>query len=150
MRWPERVSHRRTTLSKLRSLARKRSRMRYLSSLTSVAFLLYAVPTVVAAQTITQAVGLFNVFVVRWVRLGTWPSYRTEAITIMEWSVVILFVLVVLLGIVQFFQEHRRAAAYIVSTIVLVLLIGAIVVIATKGKKEVKKEEQRPPPGPPR
>ncbi|OGG53812.1 hypothetical protein A3H16_03490 [Candidatus Kaiserbacteria bacterium RIFCSPLOWO2_12_FULL_53_8] len=140
--------------------------MRYLSSLTSVAFLLYAVPTVVAAQTITQAVGLFNVFVglmltiallawatgfvVWWVRLGTWPSYRTEAITIMEWSVVILFVLVVLLGIVQFFQEHRRAAAYIVSTIVLVLLIGAIVVIATKGKKEVKKEEQRPPPGPPR
>lgn len=117
-------------------------------------------PALASAQTISQAVGLFNVFVglmltaallaygigfVVWItRLGTWPSYRTEAIKIMEWSVVILFVLVVLLGIVQFFQNHPRAAAYTVSVIVILLVGGVILFLAAKGgEKHEKKEEPR-------
>lgn len=119
------------------------------------------VPAIVAAgaQTgavdgnfISQAVGFFNVFVglmltaamltygiglvVWWVRLGTWPTYRTEAIKIMEWSVVILFVLVILLAIVQFFQNHPRAAGYTVSVLVLALVVWAIIVMAAKGGKK--------------
>ncbi|OGG50614.1 hypothetical protein A2763_03505 [Candidatus Kaiserbacteria bacterium RIFCSPHIGHO2_01_FULL_54_36] len=114
----------------------------------------FLLPQVASAQTVAQAAGLFNVFVglmlvsamlaygigfVVWaVRLGTWPTYRTEAIKIMEWSVVILFVLVVLLAIVQFFQNHPRTAGMIISFIVAAILIWIIVVLAAKsgGEKE--------------
>jgi len=126
--------------------------MRSRSLLLSLATFL--LPQVASAQTVAQAAGLFNVFVglmlvsamlaygigfVVWaVRLGTWPTYRTEAIKIMEWSVVILFVLVVLLAIVQFFQNHPRTAGMIISFIVAAILIWIIVVLAAKsgGEKE--------------
>ncbi|OGG51999.1 hypothetical protein A3C18_04165 [Candidatus Kaiserbacteria bacterium RIFCSPHIGHO2_02_FULL_54_11b] len=102
----------------------------------------------------TQAIGLFNVFVglmltaalltygigfVIWsTRLGTWPTYRTEAIKIMEWSVVTLFVLVVLLAVVQFFQYHPREAAFVVSVIVAIIVVWIIVYLAAHsgGKKK--------------
>ena len=120
--------------------------------------LLVALPGVAHAQALSQAVGLFNVFVglmlvgalltygigfVVWcVRLGTWPTYRTEAIKIMEWSVVILFVLVVLLGVVQFFQHHPRAAGYTIAVILLAIVAGVILVLAAKGGG--KEDEKKP------
>ena len=98
----------------------------YLPRLPHVALRFLGAPALIlpavanAETTFTQVIGLFNIFVglmltvalftyglgfFLWLcRLGTWPTYRTEAIKIMEWSVVILFVLVVLLAIVQFFQ----------------------------------------------
>lgn len=135
--------------------------MRLLARLVpSVTLFVAMAPAVASAQTFSKTVGLFNVFVglmltvailtygigfIVWVvRLGTWPTYRTEAIKIMEWSVVILFVLVVLLGIVQFFQNHPRAAAYTVSAIVILLIVAAILFLAAKGgEKAEKKEENR-------
>lgn len=107
-----------------------------------------------AGTSFTQAIGLFNVFVgimltvalltyglgfILWLcRLGTWPTYRTEAIKIMEWSVVILFVLVVLLAIVQFFQFHPREAAWTVSVIVGIIVVWIILYLAAHsgGKKK--------------
>ncbi|MSU73895.1 hypothetical protein EXS56_02015 [Candidatus Kaiserbacteria bacterium] len=105
----------------------------------------------------TQAIGLFNVFVglmltmailtyglgfFLWLcRLGTWPTYRTEAIKIMEWSVVVLFVLVVLLAIVQFFQYHPREAAWTVSVIVGIIIIWIIVYLAAHSGGGKKKKE---------
>src|SRR3990167_6382361 len=99
-----------------------------------LALLSLTVPHQVFAQTLAGVTGFFNIFVglmltvarvtygigaVIWiVRLGTWPSYRTEAIKILEWSVVILFVLVVLLLIVQFFRYHPKEAGWVVSVIV--------------------------------
>ncbi|PIR83702.1 hypothetical protein COU18_03445 [Candidatus Kaiserbacteria bacterium CG10_big_fil_rev_8_21_14_0_10_51_14] len=130
--------------------------MRYvIRYIQGVAVLVGVVPISASAFTIPQVIGLFNVFVglmltvaillfcagfITWIaRLGTWPSYRTEAIKIMEWSVVVLFVLVVLLAIVQFFQNHPRAAGYVVSTIVLLVVLGAIfVVLFRSGEKEEK------------
>ena len=104
----------------------------------------------------TQAIGLFNIFVgimltvalftyglgfILWLcRLGTWPTYRTEAIKIMEWSVVILFVLVVLLAIVQFFQNHRQAATWVVSIIIGIFIIWVIVYLAAHSGGGKKKE----------
>lgn len=134
-------------------------RMRVRSRLSLLALLTIGTPTLVSAQAISKAIGLFNVFVgvmlttallaygigfIVWiVRLGTWPSYRTEAIKIMEWSVVILFVLVVLFAIVQYFQNYPRTSAYIVATIILLIVIGGIIVIAAKnGGKEEKKEKK--------
>ena len=117
--------------------------------------LIVAAPAIASAQVVAQAIGLFNVFVglmltaallayfigfaVWVVRLGTWPTYRTEAIKVMEWSVVILFVLVLILGIVQFVQTHPRAAGYVVATIVGALVLWAIIYMALHsggGKKD--------------
>lgn len=77
-------------------------------------------------------------FVIWLTRLGTWPTYRTEAIKIMEWSVVILFVLVVLLAIVQFFQYHPREAAFVVSAIVAIIIVGIIVFLASRPAEKKK------------
>lgn len=109
-----------------------------------------------AGVTFTQAIGLFNVFVgimltvalftyglgfILWLcRLGTWPTYRTEAIKIMEWSVVILFVLVVLLAIVQFFQYHPKEAAWAVSIIVGIIIVWIILYLAAHSGGGEKKE----------
>lgn len=108
-------------------------------------------------STVARIVGIFNVFVglmlgvallfygfglVMWfVRLGSWPSYRTEAIRSMEWSVAILFTLVVLLGIVQFFQNHQRAATYVLSAIILILIVWVILyLVVHSGSGEKEKE----------
>lgn len=78
-------------------------------------------------------IGLFNILVglmlvtsillmggglILWyVRLGTFPTYRDDAIHMMEWSVAILFVLVVLLGIAQFVQTHLALAMMAVGAV---------------------------------
>jgi len=114
-------------------------------------------PALAIAQTdaVSQVVGVFNVLVglmlvaalltyalgvVVWAcRLGTWPSYRTEAIRTLEWAVATLFTLVVLLGIVQFFQRHPQQATYVISAIVVILVIWMVVyLIAHSGGGEKK------------
>lgn len=118
-----------------------------------------ALPAIANAETtFTQVIGLFNIFVglmltvalltyglgfFLWLcRLGTWPTYRTEAIKIMEWSVVILFVLVVLLAIVQFFQYHPREAGWTVSIIVGIIIIWIILYLAAHSGGGKKKAEE--------
>lgn len=116
--------------------------------------LVLATPLLVAAQTQTVAniVGVFNVFVglmltvallvyffgfvLWWTRLGTWPTYRTEAVKVMEWSVAILFSLVVILGIVQFFQRHQQAAGYVISALVIIGIMWFISTIVKEPSEE--------------
>ncbi|MCR4325842.1 MAG: hypothetical protein NUV59_03495, partial [Patescibacteria group bacterium] len=74
------------------------------------------------------------------VRLGTWPTYRTTGIQVMEWSVAILFVLVVILFIVQLFRDHPYAASYTVALIVIGLIAWAILAAAKSSGS--KKEEK--------
>lgn len=113
-----------------------------------------------AGASFAQAIGVFNVFVglmltvalftyglgfILWLcRLGTWPTYRTEAVKIMEWSVVILFVLVILMAIVQFFQNHPRQATYVVSIIVGIIVVWIILYLATHSGGEEKKKDAKP------
>lgn len=120
--------------------------------------LVIALPMSATALGLSHAIGFFNIFVglmlttalvlygmgfIMWLfRLGTWPSYRTEALKIMEWSVVVLFVLVVLLSIVQFFQNHSETAAYVVSTIVVLLVIGGVLFAAAKGGDKAEGKEK--------
>jgi VIT1/CCC1 family predicted Fe2+/Mn2+ transporter len=121
----------------------------------------FAVPAVVFAQVgaVSRVVGIFNVMVglmltvalltygigfIMWViRLGTWPTYRTDAIRALEWSVATLFTLVVLLAIVQFFQRHPYEATYVLSAIVIILIIWIIVYLIAHSGGEEKKEERR-------
>ena len=98
--------------------------------------------------TLTQVVGLFNVFVglmltvsmllmgagiLMWgVRLGTWPTYRTEAIDLMEWAVGILFTLILLLLVSQFVQQHTAAAVSVLGIVVL----GVVAWLAVKASQD--------------
>lgn len=93
--------------------------------------------------TLTQFVGLFNIFVgllltlafllmgaasVMWVvRLGTTPTYRDEAIDLMQWAVAILFVLVLLLLVVQFVQRHTATAVYVAGFFIIGLALWAVI-----------------------
>ena len=59
------------------------------------------------------------------VRLGTWPTYREEAVGYMKWGVAILFSLVVLLAVQKFLLAHLN-----VFFIILALIVAGIVVWA--------------------
>ena len=141
----------------MRAIEHSTLTMRHLSkSARYVLALVLLTPVIASAQTFTQAVGLFNVFVglmvtgalltygigfVIWfVRLGTWPTYRTEGIKIMEWSVVILFVLVLLLGIVQYVQKHPRAAGYLVAIVLGAIVVWIVVYLASRPAEKKKPE----------
>lgn len=118
--------------------------------------LVLALPLIAHAQVLTRAAELFNIFVgllltaslltyglgfVVWVtRLGTWPTYRTQGVKIMEWAVAQLFVLIVLLMVVQFFRDHPTAAARTVALIIILAAAWAILYTMTK-----KEEPKRPP-----
>jgi hypothetical protein len=97
---------------------------------------------IVVGLMLTTALGIYVTgFIMWWIRLGSWPSYRTVAIEALEWAVGILFTLVVLLGIVQFFQRHQQAATYVLSAIVIIALIWIVIYLAANsggGEKEKK------------
>lgn len=79
----------------------------------------------------TTIIGLFNIIVglmltasilimggglaLWYIRLGPSPSYRDEAIKMMQWAVAILFVLVMLLYVAQFVQTHRALTVMVVT-----------------------------------
>lgn len=132
----------------------------------NVAFLLtglsvLVVPVAANADVISKAVGLFNIFVglmltasiltyatglIVWsTRLGSWPSYRTEAVKIMEWSVSMLFVLVVLLTIVQLLQNNAEKARYALSVIAIVIVIGIGMVLFAKSESGPPAEKHEEP-----
>ncbi len=109
--------------------------------------------------TVNDILSLFNIFVglmvaaaiillvgglIVWlVCLGT--PRRSQGIRIMEWGVVILFVLVVLLAIIQFFVGHPAATTVAISVII-AIFIGYIVleVIKGSGGEESERPERRP------
>jgi hypothetical protein len=73
-----------------------------------------------------------------YVRLGTYPTYRDEAIGMMEWACAILFVLVVLLGVAQYVQTHMAIAMMIVGVVIFALIayFVATTLMASGGEEE--------------
>lgn len=123
----------------------------------SFAALLIFMPLPVFAQTFVQFAELFNIFAglmlaagilvfvgglgSYFFQLGTWPSPRDHSIKVMEWGVAILFVLIIILGIVQYFQRYPT----ITSTILAVIIVSIIAVSFAKVMKksgEAKKEKE--------
>ncbi|MDP3646053.1 MAG: hypothetical protein Q8R25_03120 [bacterium] len=90
----------------------------------------------VVSAIIAYAAGLITWMIL----LGT--VGRSRGIRIMEWGVVILFVLVVLLAIVQFFVGHPAAATLAVSAVIAVF-IGYIVLEVIKSSGGEEKEPAR-------
>ena len=108
---------------------------------------LVLLPGIASAQTLSSVAGVFNIFVglmlvaafllffgglvVWFMRLGTWPTYRDEAIRYMEWAVAILFMLVVLLAIEQFVQDHTAVASTVLGFIIVGLVAWVVFTVAT-------------------
>ena len=69
-------------------------------------------------------------------RLGTWPSYRDKSLRVMEWGVVILFVLVVILGIVHYFETYPVVTSTVVAIIIIIWLAVTIMRVSAKSGGE--------------
>jgi len=114
--------------------------------IVSVGVLLLA-PIAASAEMLVEIVGLFNIFVgimlaiafiiyiagmITWaIRLGAWPSYRDEAIGILQWPVAILFVLIVILGIVQLVENHLRAATFVLGVMIVIAVAWLVLSVAS-------------------
>ena len=100
--------------------------------------------------------GLFNIFVglmlvaavllffgglIGWyLRRGPNPSNRDEMIRILQWSVAILFVLVVMLGAIRFVQTYQAAAVFMLG---IAIFIGAAWLVMTVVASAPKKEDEK-------
>jgi hypothetical protein len=116
--------------------------------------LIVATPQLAFAFSANDIFGLFNIFVglmivsafftyiagliVYGVRMGT--EQRVQGIRIMEWGVVILFVLIVLLALVHYFQAHPNVLSFLISAVIIIIIIYAVVMIVSEEPK--KKEEE--------
>ena len=124
----------------------------------SAAFL----PTAASAMSLVQFFGFLNIFVgifltlalilygaafiVYTTRFGC-PN-RMESLDLIEWALSILFVLIVVLGVVQYFQRHPANMAYIIGTIVFVIVLWLIIYAYSGGKKKEAPPGPRGPPPP--
>lgn len=117
-------------------------------------------PEDASAVTLVQVVGFFHLFVGLFVvaifftfvvgawgyfaRLGTWPTYRDTSIEILEWAITMLFVLLVILGLVQFFQSHSSTALLILAVVLVVAIAFFVFRVALGGGEKKKKDTARP------
>jgi len=72
------------------------------------------------------------------VRLGTYPTYREDALVYMQWGVSVLFALIVLLGVQQFLLSHMKIAM-VIGTLLLIALVIWAFMDEGGGHKEEKK-----------
>lgn len=116
-------------------------------------------PEPASAVTLVQVFGVFHLFVglfvtatffvfvtgvfVYFSRLGTWPTHRDTAIEVMEWGIVMMFVLLVILGLVKFFQHHSAVALLLLGFIVIVAVAFFLIRAAAGGGE--KKKPVAPP-----
>jgi len=75
------------------------------------------------------------------IRLGTFPTYRDDALTVIEYGVSTMFVLVVILGIVEFVQTHTSATLYVLSIVIAGLVLWLAVTSELFGGGAEKEEE---------
>ncbi len=95
---------------------------------------------------LTTSLGLFlGGFIMYLTRLGTWPTYREEAVEIMKWGLSVLFTLVLILGIQQFMLEHLIVAVTIGALIILSVVLWALFSGPPAPKKPAARPAARPP-----
>jgi cytochrome bd-type quinol oxidase subunit 2 len=121
--------------------------------------MIMVLPSFVYAQTtgVPEIIGLFNIvvgfmFVCACLLFGGGLiSYgvnfgnaeRMQGIKLMEWGVATLFVLIVLLGVVQFLQGHGGVANVIVAFIIMMIIVGGALSAFTQ-ESVSKKTEKKP------
>ncbi|MBI2610780.1 hypothetical protein HYW60_02500 [Candidatus Kaiserbacteria bacterium] len=121
---------------------------------------LFLAPGNVDALTLPQVVGFFHIvvglvltgivlifvagFSIYVARFNTWPSYRDAAIRVLEWAIVMLFVLIVVLSIVNAIQHHGSVALPIIAFLIIAVVAFFIIrLIATSKKKPPASPRER-------
>lgn len=123
-----------------------------------IALLAAFVPQSASALTLIQFLGFFHVAIgilltctilvfltgvgTYFARLNTWPSHRDFSIIVIQWSVVMLFVLLLLVALVNFFQTKPGVALPILTFIIVVAV--AVVVVRYVAQKGDKKDDKKP------
>lgn len=118
----------------------------------------FIVPSAASAMTLVKFFGFLNILVglfltlalilygaaliVYFTRFGC-PN-RMEALDLVEWAIAILFILIVLLGIVQYFQSHPTNMVYVIGVILFILIVWLIIYAYSGGVKSPSGS-----PGPP-
>lgn len=127
--------------------------MRDRLTITGLALSTAALPAVASAQALSRVAGVFHVVVglmlvaacllygtgmILWfTRLGVWPSYRDEAIEILQWAVAVMFTLIIVLTAVRLIQAHIAAASFLFGvSVVLVVIWFIIKMSASSGEEE--------------
>ena len=131
---------------------------RKIMSLQGLAVAVALLPGTASAMTLVQFFGFLNIFVGLFLTLALilygaaviiyvtrfgCPN-RMESLDLIEWALTILFVLIVVLGVVQYFQSHPANMMYIIGAIVFLLIVGLIIYAYSGGEKK-----PAGPPGPP-
>ena len=131
---------------------------RKIMSLQGLAVAVALLPGTASAMTLVQFFGFLNIFVGLFLTLALilygaaviiyvtrfgCPN-RMESLDLIEWALTILFVLIVVLGVVQYFQSHPANMMYIIGVIVFLLIVGLIIYAYSGGEKK-----PAGPPGPP-
>lgn len=81
-------------------------------------------------------------FIIYLIRLGTWPTYRTQALRIMSWGIAVLFTLIIILAVQQFLARHVLVAVSIAAFIIILVVLWIII----KGYQEGSKRPENAPP----
>ncbi len=76
-------------------------------------------------------------------RLGTWPSYRDDAIKILEWAVVMMFTLVIVVAVGQFIERDPAMVARIAGIAAFLGLLWFIFG-QLKPKEEASSDDKKP------
>lgn len=113
-------------------------------------------PTTASAQVLVQAVGIFNIFVglmlvvavlvyfgslVGWyIRRGVSTGYRDEMIALMQWPVVILFVLLIMLALIRFVQHSQGVASFVLGLFLFFMIAWVALQLASASAKGGEKE----------
>lgn len=82
-------------------------------------------------------------FVIYLIRLGTWPTYRTQALRIMSWGVAVLFTLVLILAVQQFLARHVLVAVSIAAFVVILVVLWIIMQGVQEGSGPNRQEGER-------
>lgn len=80
-------------------------------------------------------------FIMYLIRLGTWPTYRDEALKLMEYGVAVLFTLIILLIVQQFLMSHLLVA---VTLVAFVIVIAVVLGVASEFKSAPPPRPERP------
>ena len=131
-------------------------------SLQGLAVAVALLPGTASAMTLVQFFGFLNIFVGLFLTLALilygaaviiyvtrfgCPN-RMESLDLIEWALTILFVLIVVLGVVQYFQSHPANMMYIIGVIVFLLIVGLIIYAYSGGEKKTQGPPMGPPPPP--
>jgi hypothetical protein len=97
----------------------------------------------IVGLTVTVSVLLMLAGIALWLsRLGTFPTYRDEAIVIMEWAVATLFTLIIVLAVVEFIQTHTATMLYILSIGIILLVLWFVASSGIFSGGHAKEEEE--------